>query len=255
MNLASKRVPKKNWDFLDSVIDKEGVDVALLCEAAVRPQTETIYGAGGTSGRDGTPRNWSTAIVSKHGPVEIHNAVPVNYMGVPRKHLPFQPSRPGAWTAAEVTVAKGLTVTFVALYGLMDDLSDASVHRSLSDLDPIFTDDRYNQRIVLGGDLNLSTQMPEGPARARSEAVFARLAALGLTECLAARWNEDRAIADCPCGQDNACRHIQTKRDDKYQMDYLFASQSLEPDDCYRLDSHPWQDFSDHAPVLARFNS
>jgi hypothetical protein len=55
---------------------------------------------------------------------------------------------------------EGLTVTFISLYGLLDDLADASVHRSLSDLDPVFTDSRYNEYIVLGGDLNISTQMP-----------------------------------------------------------------------------------------------
>jgi hypothetical protein len=165
MNLASKRDSATNWGFLDGLIEKEEIDVALLCEAKMRPQTDTIYGSSGTSGRDGYPRDWSTAIASRHGPVEIHDAEAVNYLGKPRKHLPFRCSRPGAWTAAQVTLIEGFTVTFVSLYGLLDDLSDASVHRSLSDLDPIFTDSRYNDHVVLGGDLNVSTQMPEGSAR------------------------------------------------------------------------------------------
>jgi endonuclease/exonuclease/phosphatase family metal-dependent hydrolase len=146
-----------------------------------------------------------------------------------------------------------LTVTFISLYGLMDDLSDASVHRSLSDLDPIFTDSRYNECVVLGGDLNVSTQMPDGPARARSLTVFARLEALGLKECLEAKWTRERAITDCPCELGVACRHVQTKKGDKYQMDYLFASESLALDDCFPIETQPWRDYSDHAPVLARF--
>ena len=152
-----------------------------------------------------------------------------------------------------MTLTEKLTVTFISLYGLLDDLGDASVHRSLSDLDPIFTDSRWNKHIVLGGDLNLSTQMPEGMARARSHAVFARLEALGLRECLEAKWTPERAVPDCPCGLGVECRHVQTKKDDKYQMDYLFASDSLALDDCFRLDSQPWREYSDHAPVLARF--
>ena len=38
--------------------------------------------------------------------------------------------------AAEVDVAAGETVTAVALYGLLDELSDSSVHRSLSEISP-----------------------------------------------------------------------------------------------------------------------
>lgn len=252
MNLATKRDPRKNWAFLEDVIAKD-VDVALLCEATIRPHTDSIYGSSGTSGRD-YQRAWSTAIVSKHGPVEIHDAVAANYMGKPRKHFPFKPSRPGAWTAAQVSLMEGLAVTFISLYGLLDDLSDASVHRSLSDLDPLFTDSRYNEYIVLGGDLNVSTQMPRGPARARSLAVFARLEALGLKGCLEAKWTSERAIPDCPCELGEECRHVQTKKDDKYQMDYIFASESLALGDCFRLDTQPdWRNYSDHAPVLARF--
>jgi endonuclease/exonuclease/phosphatase family metal-dependent hydrolase len=58
---------------------------------------------------------------------------------------------------------------------------------------------------------------------------------------------------DCPCDQGAACRHVQTKKDDKYQMDYLFASESLNLDDCFPIESQPWGEYSDHAPVLARF--
>ena len=63
MNLASKRDPQTNWTFLDEVIDKEEIDVALLCEAAMRPQTETIYGkaarVGVTATREIGPRRLS----------------------------------------------------------------------------------------------------------------------------------------------------------------------------------------------------
>jgi hypothetical protein len=48
-------------------------------------------------------------------------------------------------------------VTAISLYGLLDELSDASVHRSLSEVSPIFDDDRYNRLVLLGGDLNTWT--------------------------------------------------------------------------------------------------
>jgi endonuclease/exonuclease/phosphatase family metal-dependent hydrolase len=258
MNLASKRDPDTNWAFLDRLIEDEDIDVALLSEAVASPRTDTLYGSRGSSGtigRDSKPRDWSTAITSKYGPVEIQDAVAVNYLGHPRTHLPFASSRPGAWTAAQVTLEEELTVTFISLYGLLDDLADASVHRSLSDLDALFTDPRYNKYIVVGGDLNISTQMPEGPVRARSRsaAVFTRLRALGLAECLEGKWNAARRIEHCPCEQGDECRHVQTKKSDKYQMDYLFASKSLTLDDCFPIEPQLWRDYSDHAPVLGRF--
>jgi len=53
-------------------------------------------------------------------------------------------------------------VSAVALYGLMDELSDASVHRSLSELSPVLDDPKYNKQVILGGDLNTGTQWPKG---------------------------------------------------------------------------------------------
>src|SRR5262249_54574214 len=71
-------------------------------------------------------RRWSTAIVSPHPMDQITDARIDRYY---RQVLPFEPSRPGTWTAAAVRV-DGLQVTAVSLYGLMDERSDASVHRS-----------------------------------------------------------------------------------------------------------------------------
>jgi hypothetical protein len=53
----------------------------------------------------------------------------------------------------------GERITCVALYGLLDDLSDSSVHRSFSEVSPIFSDPRYKERVIVGGDLNLTTQL------------------------------------------------------------------------------------------------
>jgi hypothetical protein len=39
----------------------------------------------------------------------------------------------------------------------LDEKSDASVHRSLSELTPLLEDRRYNERLIIGGDLNTWT--------------------------------------------------------------------------------------------------
>ena len=73
----------RNWSRLDRFCTR-GVKVALLNETVVRPGTKVIYGTSGTQGRDGgtKPRAWSTAIVSRHGPKEIVDAHPRNYLSL-----------------------------------------------------------------------------------------------------------------------------------------------------------------------------
>ena len=79
-------------------------------------------------------------------------------------------------------------VSSIALYGLMDELSDASVHRSLSELSPIVDDPRYSGQVLLGGDLNTGAQRPEGDAfNDRDRNVLDRIAALGLVDCIRAK--------------------------------------------------------------------
>jgi hypothetical protein len=76
--------------------------------------------------------------------------------------IPFETSRPGSWTAAVVTIPEFGDVTVVSLYGLLDEKSDASVHRSLSELTPLFEDRRYNGMLLVGGDLNTWTGWRNG---------------------------------------------------------------------------------------------
>jgi hypothetical protein len=263
MALGSRpsRDADENWARLQALTAANGIDVALLNETRVPSSTAAIYESRGTMGRDGKSRPWSTAVVSELPMSEIEDARPRNYLGHERTRLPFASSRPGSWTAAAVQVSDVVTVTCVALYGLLDDLSDASVHRSLSDLDPIFSDPRYKDRIVLGGDLNLTTQW-EGAPLARANSVFDRIRALGLEDCLVARRHNVRLEGcDCP----DPCTHTRTKWEPgsadggyPHQMDYLFASRSLVQggmlERCEALPPAEWNDVSDHAPIVASFS-
>jgi hypothetical protein len=72
---------------------------------------------------------------------------------------------PGTWIAASVEVAPATEVTAISLYGLLDEFSDASVHRSLSEITPVFDDPRYRGRVLLGCDLNTWTGWPVSEKR------------------------------------------------------------------------------------------
>jgi hypothetical protein len=174
------------------------------------------------------------------------------------QELPFGPSRPGTWTAVRVNVGR-TEITAISLYGLLDERSDASVHRSLSEMAPVFDHPEYGKYLLLGGDLNiLSNPRPSDRARARHQNVLDRVAAYGLVDCLEAKrpWI---ALPGCPCGKGRGwCRHTWTKcvkgKDVAYQDDYLFASPRLAKrlETCVALaftDDSP----SDHTPIVATF--
>lgn len=232
-------------------------DLALLNEA--RPPTgERGIWHDGTEGRDSARRPWSSAILTPHAVQEIKDAQP-NWRGSTR-NVPFECSRPGSWIAGSVEMPAGITISAVSLYGLMDELSDASVHRSLSEISPILDDRRYRQNVLIGGDLNTGTQWPENDSfLARDANVLERFESLGLVDCLAAMRPVGR-LEGCHCTLGDKCTHTRTRRDprwpdNQYQTDYLFASRSLADRlvSCEALADDHWFSFSDHAPLVAEF--
>lgn len=166
-------------------------------------------------------------------------------------------SRPGSWTTAVVSVPGFRDVTAISLYGLMDEKSDASVHRSLSELAPVFDDPRYSQWLLLGGDLNTWTGWEAGPHLDRDRVVLDRIRAYGLVDCLEAKRPAGR-LADCPCTLGEGCTHTRTRMDPTnpqvpYQMDYLFASRALVErlSSCEAVAHDAWP--SDHLAIVAEF--
>ena len=137
-NMASKST---NWGQLASWEELRAADVSLVCEATPAPEGVTALGAGETIGLEvdlgpdkPVKRPWPTAVVSSLPMTPIEDArIDRHY----KERLPFRPSRPGTWVAASVDV-DGTPVTAISLYGLMDERSDPSVHRSLSELALIF---------------------------------------------------------------------------------------------------------------------
>lgn len=249
-----------NWRLLR---ENEGLsaEVHLLCEAPRPRHKLKAIGQWRTVGLDvdlpldkPVKREWSTAIAARNGVEWITDArVDRHY----KAHLPFKPSRPGSWTAGRVK-ERNTWITVIALYGLLDEKSDASVHRSLSELSPIFEHPRYGRNLLMGGDLNIfANPRKDDPALARHESVLQRISALGLSSCLAiAKRPRRKPLADCPC-EVRGCRHQRTyfgpATDRAYEEDFLFASKALASKlhSCQVLEGIG---SSDHAPIRATFN-
>lgn len=243
-----------------TALEQLSADMALLSEARV-PEgglDANVLGGMNTEGRDGYPRPWAAAVVSPHALREIQDARPSRRGR--RVEVPFENSRPGSWLAAVVSVPDIGEVTGISLYGLMDEKSDASVHRSLSELAPVFDDVRYNQLLLLGGDLNTWTGWEaDSPHLARDRVVLERIRAYGLVDCLEAKRPPGR-LEGCPCSLGEGCTHTRTRLDPRYpgvpyQMDYLYASPALAERlaSCEALSRDESPSPSDHYPIVAMF--
>jgi hypothetical protein len=111
----------------------------------------------------------------------------------------------------------------------------------------------------MGGDLNVSTQLP-APYGRWSRSIFDRIEGFGLVDLTAATVAKrpELRIEDCSCGEDD-CGHLQTCTQrpggKRYQNDYLFASRALADrlEDCYVMSDGAA--FSDHWPVVAEFST
>jgi hypothetical protein len=271
MGLGSpgKRTHAGNWARLDRLMQERAVDVALLNEAPTEGLASRAarYSEAGTEGwdlrRDNGEvklRRWSAAVLTRgESPSEV-TPVATGSFGR-RPNVPFTASKPGTWAAGRVDAPGIGSVTCVALYGLMDELSDASVHRSLSDISPIFTDPEYGRLVLVGGDLNTGTQWKDDELRARGQNLLDRLKSYGLLDCLREKRQRGR-LADCTCPDGDDCQHTWTRLDSSdpqrpLQVDYLFASKDLSKrlDTCEALHPPDWLEFSDHAPIIATFGA
>jgi hypothetical protein len=247
-------------------------DVGLLNEATPPPASVSLHARtdGKTVGRDDITqggkktRAWAAAVISRY-PLEPPGDV---WTLPPRKgdrRSRLRISRPGSWTAAVASVPGLGRMTAISLYGLLDERSDASVHRSLSDLTPLFEDRRYNRLLLLGGDLNTLCTAKAGSARlARDQGVLDRITrGFGLVDLLQEHLRkndpERGRLSGCRCSLGDECLHTWTYRSSigstvAYQDDYLFASPALARRlmDCTAAPFTP-SSRSDHAPIIARF--
>lgn len=169
MGSPSSSSDERTWSRLSELIDEWSVDVALLNEVStsiLHDVDGAVYEGWGTRGRDRKRRDWSAAVLSRHGPREIRDAQAVSYRRR-RPNVRFENSRPGSWIAASVDIPEVGDVTCVSLYGLTDELSEASVHRSLSELSPLFSDPRYAELLIIGSSRYLSSTVAAGSMTCR----------------------------------------------------------------------------------------
>lgn len=113
----------------------------------------------------------------------------------------------------------------------------------LSDLTGVLASARRHP-VVLAGDLNLTTQFPSSTptqadrqAVAAADAVFARLHAWGLVDCLCRTYKNRPRLERCTCLSTSPCSHVQTFRSNNRadstptQLDYAFLSNHFRPSD------------------------
>jgi hypothetical protein len=247
-------------------------DLALLNEARPRDDGPKLHVLtdGKTIGRDDVTnggkkkRGWAAAVASRfelRQPEDVWALPPNN--GDRRSML--EVSRPGSWKAGVIEFSNGERVTAISLYGLLDERSDASVHRSLSDLTPLIEDARYNKLLLLGGDLNtLCTGKAGSRYLERDLSVVSRITdGFGLVDLLQESLRQHRPrrgrLEGCKCSFGTKCRHTWTYRRTPssrvaYQDDYLFASPALARRlvECEAIPFGPGST-SDHAPIVATF--
>jgi hypothetical protein len=176
-------------------------------------------------------------------------------------------SHPGQFAVTDVEADNDRVVTMISLYGIWDTMLDsgdkyteATLHRAVSDLTPIFQERRADY-VLIAGDLNLYSYSDGSAWGERWMTVLARLKTYGIELCGPFRPESDPRLDRCPC-PDTECRHVNTflyKSDPKnlpHQLDFFLASEKLR-DHLVRSWADPdprWFDHSDHRAIFVTFD-
>lgn len=255
------------WQYLETELRP---DVALLQETVPPPSLlrAPVFRSGGLlDERKAPPRDleWGSAIVS-FGP-QLH-AITSAKSPFHTEPVPLLRTFAGSVAVAQVGENDDALV-LVSAYGLIDrGYADTTVHRILSDLTPLI-DQRKARRMVIAGDLNITTQWSERHSKflrnrhdevlRRDRNLFERFRALGF-ENIVVR-SEPGPLAGCGCHDGEECRHVQTQRHDSsefpWQNDYVFVTRDLgEQNPVITVADHEaaWN-LSSHCPIVVEFAS
>lgn len=242
------------WEYLRDVV---APDVALVQEA-VPPEelTSVVY-----CPFPSPYRNWGTAVVALNPALQI---TPLRRREVTPYLEPgdLEDSQPGTSAVAEILCPDGGRFVAISVYGAIEKSGNGTgyatttMHRVLSDLTSILDSYREPRPVVLGGDLNCSTQL-EGPDRAAEHALFARLEAFGLTDCFAESADGRKRLTDCFCVDAGECSHYRTLRHKNdassrpWHIDYMFSHHLDRAATRLTVIDEPaaWA-LSDHAPIM-----
>jgi len=260
----SANLRDRAWEYLRKQVRP---DVALLQEAAPTGQFEgLVYRSGGISedrGKGPKDRGWGSAIVSFGSRLLPIDSVVSPFNSAPN---PVVRTFPGSVAIAEIDGSEPLVV--VSAYGLIDrGYAETTVHRILSDLTPLI-DQRRGRRMVIAGDLNITSQWSSKhrsflrgrhkECLARALNLIGRFEALGFHNIVV---RPDGPLPGCECNAGASCRHVQTQRHDRssfpWQNDYIFVTTDIlerrptveifDQDDAWELSSH--------CPVVVEFDN
>jgi endonuclease/exonuclease/phosphatase family metal-dependent hydrolase len=268
-NLDSWKAPRREpayrhdeaWRYLT---DEIRADIALLQECV--PPAEFQHGVV-WPGPIGGHRQWGSAVFAPNRAMSVATQADPIWRGRRLGQANLLVTLPGCVAVARTQLASGAGLTCISVYGVIESgYASTTMHRILSDLEPLFDDPELGDAVLIGGDLNTCTQWrgDDEKFNARDASVLERLASFGLMDCLDALRDRVTDEPDCPCLGDKPCRHVRTQRNAQhpeipYQNDYLFASKHLVRDCLVDVEVHnasndrAW-DFSDHCPVIATFD-
>jgi exonuclease III len=252
------------WDHLASLEP----DVALLQEAAhptgVATSWKFVPGAPWTIDED---RPWGSGVASPEWLIKpITNAKTVH--GAHEFQLIADDYYRGALAVAELEVPELGRVAVASVYALMKPYyAQTTLLRMVADLIPLF-DARGYDHYVLGGDLNVHTQVKDVDDLRRYQAILAAIESLGLVNCFKQVTGHRPPLAGCPCHEE-VCYHARTHLHGTHvgtpkeavggHNDYVFASPRLaecvtaiQVEGDYNADI--WK-LSNHCPVIVDFDA
>ena len=229
-----------------------GADVALVQEAVVpAPYSDKAVGRiiGGS-------RSWGSAVVGFT--TEVRPLIACRGRAA-SKDTNIADTLPGSLAVATCMI-HGQHRTLISMYGMIDNgYADTTVHRQLSDLVPVLDSAEHEGKIILGGDLNITTQWVGDQRRYRDweRVTFARIRAFGLEDCLDVSREIEGPWPACDCLDGAECRHIHTQAHRNstrpWHNTYVYASTALvrEPltvtSTVHRDEA--WLEFGGHFPV------
>lgn len=241
--------------------------VALIQEAIPRYRP---VAAGGAVWCESDDLPFETGVLGCGARIEaLSEAIP-KYKPYPA--FPLTPTTRPTHAVARVIPPDGMKpFVAISLYGriMRKVFAQTSILDAISDLIPLFDDPRYNDRIVIGGDLNIFNNGPrvDAVSRERWAAILDLFKSLGLVNLLEKTQGDRGPLPGCLCRMEDECYHVETWRANKavpgvWCLDYLFATREMADRMTGTLDVwatlrpevwRVWQ-LSDHCPVGVRFD-
>lgn len=229
-NMAYWSHKKHSYDSWDYYVNELDLDILLFQESF--PNFDVLNKDFLVWNKIGNSRPWGSGIYSKN--YEI-------------KELNFNNSFFGAVTASEIHISDEVNLIVISLYGLFEKINNViyatpNFHRILSDLTGILQSRGTKNRVIIGGDFNVSVQIDLDTSYPDNDnkLVFDRIENFGLVNC----YNNFYS--------DFVQTHRHSRSEKPWQNDYFFISKKLNNNliNCKVIDNDKVRVFSDHNPVI-----